>query len=148
MDAAAEKLCPRCQATKPVSEFPIRARGSPDSFCRACAKAYFHEYYVKNKEAYVARAALRNKKIQEILRVGKSKPCADCGCSYPYYVMDFDHREGETKLCNVSALNRHRRVSMQKLLEELAKCDVVCANCHRERTHQRKQYTAGRRKKG
>ena len=137
MDVATEKRCPRCQATKPVSEFPVRARGSPDSFCRACAKAYFHEYYLKNKALYVARAARHSKKMQEVLRVGKDKPCADCGRKYPYYVMDYDHRDGETKLCNVSALHARRRVSMRTLLAEIAKCDVVCANCHRERTQRR-----------
>jgi hypothetical protein len=52
-------------------------------------------------------------------------------------VMDFDHREGEKKLSNVADLNFHRRTSLRKLLAEIAKCDVVCANCHRERTHQR-----------
>jgi hypothetical protein len=138
MDATAAKRCPRCQATKPVSEFPVRAKGSPDSFCRACAKAYFHEYYLKNKAAYIARAARHHKKIKEILRAGKDKPCADCGERYPFYVMDYDHRDGETKLCNVSALNAYRRVSMRNLLGEIAKCDVVCANCHRERTHRRR----------
>jgi hypothetical protein len=63
----------------------------------------------------------------------------DCGQRYPYYVMEYDHRDGEEKFCNVSALNGHRRVSMSKLLAEIAKCDVVCANCHRERTFRRRQ---------
>jgi hypothetical protein len=52
--------------------------------------------------------------------------------------MDFDHREGEQKLFDVSALNQHRWVSPATLRTEMAKCDLVCANCHRERTHQRR----------
>jgi hypothetical protein len=53
--------------------------------------------------------------------------------------MEYDHREGEQKLCNVSAINGPRRVSMRTLHAEIAKCDVVCANCHRGRTWRRKQ---------
>lgn len=59
----------------------------------------------------------------------------DCGISYPYYVMDFDHRNGEEKLEGVAALvNSGRR---KAVFEEIEKCDLVCSNCHRERTHQR-----------
>jgi hypothetical protein len=52
--------------------------------------------------------------------------------------MDLDHREGTTKR---GCLNRLavRGVARQTILDEMSKCDVVCANCHRERTHQRKQ---------
>ncbi|MDQ3743355.1 MAG: hypothetical protein M3444_03130 [Acidobacteriota bacterium] len=48
--------------------------------------------------------------------------------------MDFDHREGETKIFE---MNRVSYVSMRAIKQEIEKCDVVCANCHRERTYQR-----------
>jgi hypothetical protein len=75
-----------------------------------------------------------NIKRREFLQQIKSRPCADCGVQYPYYVMDFDHREGEKKIFE---MNRVSYVSMRAIKQELEKCDVVCANCHRERTHQR-----------
>ncbi len=62
----------------------------------------------------------------------KSVPCADCGVEYPPYVMDFDHRDPNTKLFRVSSRTHH---STEKLCAEIAKCDVVCSNCHRIRTH-------------
>lgn len=65
----------------------------------------------------------------------KSVPCMDCGLRYPYYVMDLDHREGEEKLANPSDLVNC--LSWKKMKAEVAKCDVVCSNCHRERTYQR-----------
>lgn len=65
----------------------------------------------------------------------KSRPCADCGHTYGPWVMQFDHRPGERKLGNVADLVRIK--SKRKLLEEIEKCDVVCANCHAERTHSR-----------
>jgi hypothetical protein len=49
--------------------------------------------------------------------------------------MDFDHREGETKLFNLSSA--WVRGGLSKIKEEIAKCDVVCANCHRLRTYRR-----------
>jgi hypothetical protein len=72
---------------------------------------------------------------RQIVIEAKQKPCADCGIQYPYYVMDFDHREGETK--NFSLFKIHG-ATVKRILEEITKCDVVCANCHRKRTHQRR----------
>lgn len=64
-----------------------------------------------------------------IIRAAKNVPCADCGQRYPYYVMDFDHRE--EKSTNVGWM---RGCGRARLEAEIAKCDVVCANCHRERS--------------
>ena len=47
--------------------------------------------------------------------------------------MDFDHRDPSTKLFNLMT-GRAMLMSDQKLMAEVAKCDVVCANCHRIRT--------------
>jgi hypothetical protein len=60
----------------------------------------------------------------------------DCGVRHPYYVMQFDHREGEKKFCDIASLGLGGTTA-SVLLGEIAKCDVVCANCHRERTHRR-----------
>lgn len=70
---------------------------------------------------------------RDIMRGAKDKPCEDCGIKYPPYVMDFDHVRGE-KVRKVSGLTNG---STAVILAEIAKCDVVCANCHRERTFQR-----------
>lgn len=70
--------------------------------------------------------------MKRLLREQKSKPCLDCGVSYPYYVMDFDHVRGE-KLFNLSEVVNGAQ-SKKVILEEIAKCEVVCANCHRIRT--------------
>ena len=67
-----------------------------------------------------------------MIEKAKDKPCADCGKRYPWYVMDLDHVRG-SKDKKVSILI-NRAVSLEKLQAEIDKCDVVCANCHRERT--------------
>lgn len=71
----------------------------------------------------------------EQIRQAKDQPCVDCGVQYPYYVMQFDHRGEEPKRF---ALGRASARSWAACLAEIAKCDVVCANCHAERTHQRR----------
>lgn len=91
------------------------------------------KHYAANKEYYAERNRKRQEEFRKAIVDGKSKPCMDCGESYPHYVMDYDHREN--KSFNVA--NRGSVSSMKKLLDEIAKCDVVCSNCHRKRTWQR-----------
>jgi hypothetical protein len=88
-----------------------------------------------------ARAAWRRHadKISAIIAAAKDHPCADCTHIFPKVVMDFDHVRGEKKFnIGQEAFSRSRK----DLLTEIAKCDIVCANCHRIRTAERK---AGRR---
>ena len=66
----------------------------------------------------------------------KTGPCADCHQTFPPYVMDFDHVRGEKRF-GVSKMRNH---SIEKILEEIAKCELVCANCHRIRTYNRLQH--------
>lgn len=67
------------------------------------------------------------------VRAFKSKPCLDCGETYAYYIMHCDHRPGEVKMFDVS-----QAPTLNLLQLELLKCDAVCANCHAERTQQRR----------
>jgi len=142
LDEPILRWCRRCQTLKPLDQFSPKKRGGWQGYCRPCHKEYKQENYRKNKDKFVARALAHKERMRAILREAKGRPCADCGNQYPPYVMDFDHRDGETKLFNVSALNSHRWVSIDVLFAEIAKCDLVCANCHRERTHQRRVRTA------
>jgi hypothetical protein len=100
-------------------------------------KHYHKKHYDTNRASYVAAVTVRRRELREFvngLKVGRA--CADCHKEYPPYVMDFDHRPDTEKVCEV-ALLAHRGVSRERILEEVAKCDLVCANCHRERTHKR-----------
>lgn len=68
----------------------------------------------------------------DIVRKAKAQPCADCLGTFPPCAMDFDHVRGVKEFGVAAGICR---VSDQRLLAEIAKCDVVCANCHRIRTH-------------
>jgi hypothetical protein len=96
------------------------------------------KYRERNKQFYRELRRFRRQRLKEHVRKFKDKPCADCGESYPYYVMDFDHRPGTDKLFEIADYLATRVVSTyEKLDAEIAKCDVVCSNCHRIRTHGR-----------
>jgi hypothetical protein len=56
--------------------------------------------------------------------------------------MDFDHRDGSSKLGNIASLVK--RWSWKRLLAEIEKCDIICANCHRIRTAQRAGWPGGK----
>ena len=103
--------------------------------CVECRREYDRQRY--NQDKGIGRTAAKEKfyKRQRVANEAKNKPCADCGIEYPYWVMDFDHRPGTAKVVNVARMVASG--SMERLLQEIAKCDVVCANCHRTRTHQR-----------
>lgn len=81
-----------------------------------------------------ARRFMRGKmlRFRAIVIAAKAVPCFDCGRQFPSYVMDLDHRNPFLKKFTVS---QGRNKTEASLHAEIAKCDVVCANCHRERTH-------------
>jgi hypothetical protein len=75
----------------------------------------------------------RESSKQKLHELKEVHPCADCGNTFPSYCMDFDHKNNATKLDNVSFMIS--RFSWSRIEKEIAKCDLVCANCHRIRTH-------------
>lgn len=80
----------------------------------------------------VHHARSRRRNYAYLRQYVKDHPCVDCGQVFHFAAMDFDHVRGE-KVAGVSQL-ASQPVSMEKLLVEVAKCEVRCANCHRVRT--------------
>jgi len=131
-----QKPCSGCHVVKPVEEFNFkyRAKGIRHSYCRECGKRLTRSHYKRNKRSYLKRNLRAYAERRQLVLEAKSRPCADCGIQCPYYVMDFDHRDGRLKEFSLNAVHR---VTKRAILREIEKCDVVCANCHRERTHRR-----------
>jgi hypothetical protein len=92
------------------------------------------KHYAKNREKYIAKAYKKRLDLRIWVNEMKaSTPCTDCKKNYPYYVMDFDHLSDKKVLIS-RVINSG---SWKQVREEIAKCEIVCSNCHRERTHQR-----------
>lgn len=132
------KKCAGCGEEKQLSEFGQRKKAGKTvwrSRCEPCRKDYSRQHYEANKGDYIGRSVSARLRRRDFIRhIKETTPCADCKGFFRYYMMDFDHREGEDKSFNLSSSARHGRASIQ---EEIDKCDVVCALCHRERTFRR-----------
>ena len=107
---------------------------------RAYHREYMRKWYVQNRALQIRRVradrARRRNELAEFINQFKRRPCADCGGEFPPYVMDFDH-VNENKLDDICGM-RMRTVSREAIRAEIEKCEVVCANCHRARTHRRR----------
>ena len=107
--------------------------------CRPCRSAYHREHYLANKQRYVDQArarqqTLRRERTAYLLEYFGSHPCTDCG-ETDSIVLEFDHLDPEAKSFNISHALPYR--GWQSILDEIEKCEVVCANCHRRRTAHR-----------
>lgn len=104
---------------------------------------YLKQWHSKNAHKVSYRNSVINKRNKEYIKEIKLKtPCFDCNIIYPPVCMDFDHLNKQTKLGNISQMaQQHLPLELIKL--EIAKCQLVCSNCHRLRTQKRGQFKWG-----
>lgn len=120
------RTCNVCGESLPLEAFH-RDRTKPegrDYTCRPCTRR-------QQQRRFEAR--------KEYLRSLKDGPCADCGQRFHFSAMQWDHRPGTDKKFQLS--RAHHRPD-EEIEAELAKCDLVCANCHAVRTWTRMQEAA------
>jgi len=98
---------------------------------------YNRAHYEANRQLYIDRArrrgiAIRRERMAYLMDYLRANPCVDCGESDPL-VLEFDHLGDKTFTISEGLRDR----SWQSIVDEIAKCEVVCANCHRRRTAHR-----------
>ena len=93
----------------------------------------------KDKETlYAKQEELRVRMRQHVLQYLIDNPCVECGESDPR-VLDFDHLDPSTKKYNIARmLSGH--AGWKKIMSEIEKCRVLCANCHRKHTYVQQGY--------
>jgi len=146
-----DKSCSKCGGSDHV---PFKG-----GYCRSCQAVYRREHYQINKEKIRIQMKihyLRNKdKIRnwknlwarDYLKIRrqewhrkvdllKAGPCTDCGSKWPSIAMDFDHIRSN-KSGNISTMIG-QCLSWERIEAEIAKCELVCACCHRIRTTYRR----------
>lgn len=127
-------ICRKCNQDKPRPKFHRLRNGSYFSWCRVCRKDYDRNRHRKRwdsgkkQDQFEANRERNRKFVFEYL---SSHPCVGCGELDPI-VLEFNHL-GDDKLMNIS-IAMGRAWSMEKLMEEISKCEVLCANCHRRKT--------------
>lgn len=88
------------------------------------------------KQKTLDRTHKSRRTIMEFLSQYKEdRGCMDCGEMYPYFILQFDHVNG--KDFQISNHSRHTG-SLEKIKQEVEKCEVVCGNCHALRTYIRR----------
>ena len=130
------KKCYTCKADKDVVEFnknKSKADGL-NSICKECSRNRSKRYYAENHTKHVAEVKIRKDKVVQqnreyIVNFLKENPCVDCGES-DIVVLEFDHQRD--KKYNISSMLRGH--SLETIKEEIAKCVVRCAHCHRRKT--------------
>jgi hypothetical protein len=103
-------------------------------------REYHKRHYQKYKDAYKKKAVKRNRSQRKwcrefVSRVKSKLACTDCGEGDPV-VLDFDHVHGD-KEHNISDMV-NGSYSIAAIKKEMRKCEVRCSNCHRKKTHQRR----------
>jgi hypothetical protein len=96
-------------------------------------KAYQRQHYLKNKEKIAARYWETREKLNQLkLATG----CARCGFNAHPAALDYNHIDPATKSFSVTNVDR----GWERVQEEIAKCELLCANCHRIHSHDNNHY--------
>lgn len=135
------KECGKCNESKSLDEFAWRsiAKGTKNWACKECQAKMRKENYEKNKERELARAKTRRQSIVDKIWKWKcDHRCVDCKFDNPK-ALQFDHLPEFEKSFDISKAPE-LGYSWNKILAEINKCEVVCANCHSIRTHDRAEW--------
>lgn len=127
------KRCCECRLDLPLSEYCANKTKSDGlgTKCRSCQRAYSKQHYADNKAYYLARNEKRRQKwLAWWTEYKSSLRCRDCPENHPA-CLQF-HHSNDDKEYNVSSLVGSM-CSRTKILKEIAKCEVLCANCHFKR---------------
>lgn len=128
------KICSKCKQELPLDEFrwKNKSKGIKHSQCKTCQKKQEKIHYqecIERREQVLSDTKLRKIGNVNLVEARKIDGCLKCG-EKRSYVLDFHHRDSKTKENTINHLIKSG--SADKLILELKKCDVLCANCHRE----------------
>lgn len=132
------KVCSRCKVPRDESEFSIdeRYKNGFRSVCKICRNKRVREIYKNNPRKLIEKAIKTHKKYFQqwmdliIIPQGLNK-CSHCGYDKCFNAIDFHHRNPKEKKFGIGIILRKPITSER--LEELAKTDPLCSNCHREK---------------
>ena len=113
------KVCSKCGIEKSIEAFSWhnKSKGIRQSACKECVKQYNKEYKQKTR--------------QNIQDIKKNLCCAKCGYNQSIWALDFHHRDPALKDEGIARLISNH-YSTKRIMSEIEKCVVLCANCHRE----------------
>lgn len=102
-------------------------------------RQYRRDWYYRNREASIEKAyaqrRIQRQTAKEYVNALKADPCTDCGGQFPPVAMQFDHLRD--KEYGIAAMVSNG-LPVHRIQAEIAKCELVCANCHAIRTQKRR----------
>lgn len=133
-------ICHKCEENKPETDFAWenKAKGIRHKYCKICHNSeYGRVWYQKNRTKQIRMVAERRRRYKGqnrsfLVEYFKTHPCVDCGETNPV-VLELDHIDRKSKKEAVGKLMSDGH-SPQVVENELSKCVVRCANCHRIKT--------------
>ena len=128
------KICSKCKRELPLDNFrwKIKSENKKHSQCKECEKIRDKIHYresISRRDSVLETALNQKNRNLAIVNEARSCGCRKCG-DKRFYVLDFHHRNPEEKAGVIAHMIKS--ASEKGLIAELAKCDVLCANCHRE----------------
>jgi hypothetical protein len=132
-----KKYCKKCETWKDIVEFSKKkaAKDGLHSICKICSRQNSKNDYIRKPAYYKSKAKL-SRKSQTVINQNyvvdylKTHPCVDCK-NDDFMVLTFDHMRDKHKDVSVLIING---ASLETLKNEIAKCEVRCANCHLKKT--------------
>ena len=131
------KKCSGCleELSLDCFSFKSRSKGTLQAKCKKCHSDYRKLHYNSNRSYYIKKAKDRRHEDRErnrqfIIDFLSDKQCAACGEDDPV-VLEFDHQRDK-----VAAISKmiNECYSIAAILQEIEKCEILCANCHRRKT--------------
>lgn len=122
------KRCGSCHQNKELADFNRKGKGH-QSRCRECNAAYGREWHQQNRDAVIARKLKRKRANRAwIAELKMVRGCNRCGYNRCSRALDFHHLESDKEVSVANGMDMARG----RLLAEIEKCELLCANCHRE----------------
>lgn len=153
------KTCRTCSIAKPLDHFYRRKSGWVHAHCKPCeikkiqdcknASPEKRERYLEYQRSYGKSGYRKDRRVltQNLVAQIKAAPCMDCKRSFPPECMDFDHRDPGQKIRSVAYMAASGWAE-STIRAEIAKCDLVCACCHRTRTAKQQNWHPGPTRSG
>lgn len=123
------KICTKCGLIKPIDEF-VKNNSKKDGYgshCKTCHRKTCSKYYQNNKQIIRRNAKISRQKLLQFINECKSIGCFCCN-QKDIACLDFHHIQHKDK--GIAQLIKDGNLS--KIKEEINKCIVLCANCHRK----------------
>ena len=142
------RTCTKCFLQKPIEEFGWKDRtiNKRHAVCKECTAKRSSAWYYQNREHHIQNVAANSKSYRAqagkyVYQYLSTHPCVDCGETDPV-VLEFHHL-GNKEADVASLVGRGH--SLEKIIKEIEKCEVLCGNCHKRKTASERGWFRSRR---